>query len=296
MNPRVIALGAAAALAILFLGLGAFRVARLARAHHEAEMGLLDHLRELRYRVLASLAAVTIGTVALFSFDVRQVTLAGAPLWVPIPSVVESLASRLLDVLLAWALPEFVALVVLTPSEAILAQLQAAIIGGLVLASPYVAYHVAAFVAPALHPNERRTVGVLSPLALVLFLGGVAFGALVMVRVTLATLYAYAEPLGAEAFARPQEVVSFILLTCALFGVAFETPLVMAGLSYAGLVHPSAYTRHWRGVMVAILVLAAIVTDPSPVSQMLVAIPLVLLYFGGALVARALYRRGKRRS
>lgn len=284
--------GAIAVVALLAWGVAA--VSRRARELQDQEMGLLDHLRELRYRVLAALGSVAVLTVLLFSFDVQPVTVRGYALWAPIPTVAESLATRLLNAILAYSLPEHVSLTVLTASEALVAQLQAAVLGGIVLGSPFVAYHVAAFLAPALRPNERRTVAGLMPVSLALFLAGVAFGFFLMVPITLATLYAYAEPIGATALAQPQQTLSFVLLTTALFGVAFELPLIMAGLAYMGLVHPSTMGRHWRGVVVGVLILGAILSDPSPITQVLIAGPVILLYLIGLGTARLAYRRGRR--
>ncbi|MDX1611825.1 MAG: twin-arginine translocase subunit TatC [Candidatus Thermoplasmatota archaeon] len=292
MARRLILIGAVATALMGLLLWGAARVSRRASELQDEEMGLLDHLREMRFRALASLAAVTVATVALFSFDVRYGTLAGYTTWYPVPSVTDSLASRLLSYILQTSLPEGVGIVVLNPSEAIVAQLQAAVLGGLVLAAPVVAYQVAAFVAPALKTEERRFVALLAPLAGGLFLAGIAFGFWIMVPVTLRTLYAYAGTFGAEALARPQETLGFILLTSGLFGVAFELPLIMAGLSYAGLVHPDTMGRHWRGVVVAILIIGAVLSDPSPLTQVLIAGPVVVLYLAGLGAARMTWRMG----
>jgi sec-independent protein translocase protein TatC len=111
-----------------------------------------------------------------------------------------------------------------------------------------------------------------------------------MVPLTLRTLYRYAEPIGASPLAQPQEIITFVLFTTLLFGLAFETPLVMAGLSRSGLVSPEAMGARWRGVVVGVLVMAAVVTDPNPITQLLVGVPLVLLYFAGLGLARLLWR------
>lgn len=291
MDPQLLALGIGALAVVVLLVWAIVRVSRRAGDLHGEEMGLLEHLRELRYRVLASLAAIGAFAVLLFSFGLTPVTIYGVGIYVPFPTVADALATEGLNLLLDHALPGFVEVVVLEPSEAIMAQFQASIIGALVLASPFVAYQVAAFVAPALHAKERRTVALLSPLALVLYLLGMAFSIFVMVPVTLATLYQYAAPLGAEPLAQPQNILSFVLFTTLLFGVAFETPLVMGGLSYAGLVSPAAMSKHWRVVVVVVLGLGAVLTDPNPVTQLLVSVPLIVLYFAGILAAKLAWRR-----
>jgi sec-independent protein translocase protein TatC len=286
----LVAIAGSALLAIALLAWAVVRVSRRAREMHGEAMGLLDHLRELRYRALASLGAITAASVALFSFDVRRARLAGYEVWAPVPTVMESLASRGLDWILTHALPDTVDVVVIRPSEAIMAQFQASLVGALAIAAPFVAYQVAAFLAPALHPEERRAVAWILPIALLLFLAGMAFALWLMVPLTLQTLYQYAEPIGANPLAQPQEIVTFVLFTTLLFGLAFETPLVMAGLSRSGLVSPDAMGAHWRGVVVGVLVLAAVVTDPNPITQLLVGVPLVVLYFAGLGLAKLLWR------
>ncbi len=290
VDPGLVAFGAGALAAIVGLVWAIWRVSHRARELHGREMGLLEHLRELRFRVLASLAAIGAFAVFLFSFGLEPVTVYGLPLYVPFPSVAEAIGTRGLRLVLDHALPDFVDVVVIQPSEAIMAQFQASLIGALLLASPIVAYQVAAFVAPALHPDERRTIAVLAPLALVLYLAGMAFAIFVMIPVTLTTLYQYAAPLGADPLAQPQNILTFVLFTTLLFGVAFETPLVMAGLSYAGIVHPRKMARHWRGVVVGVLILGALTTDPNPVTQLLVGVPLVVLYFAGLGAAKLAWR------
>lgn len=286
----LVALAGGAVAAIGLLAWAGYSLSRRARELHGREMSLLDHLRELRYRSLASLGAITAASVALFSFDVRPVAVAGYRFWGPVPSVMDSLASRGLNWILHHALPPNVDVVVIQPSEAIMAQFQASLVGAVAIAAPFVAYQVAAFLAPALHPEERRVVAILSPIALLLFLAGMAFALWLMVPLTLKTLYQYAQPIGASPLAQPQEIVTFVLFTTLLFGLAFETPLVMAALARSGLASPSALGRHWRAVVVGVLVMGAIVTDPNPVTQLLVGVPLVVLYFAGLGCAKLAWR------
>lgn len=288
----MVALGVASLALILGLAWMVRRVSKRARALHGREMTLLDHLRELRYRLLASLAAIGACAVALFSFGYTWMHMGSWVVPVPVPSVAEGFAAMGVNWLLSWAVPGFVEVYALHPTEAIMAVLKASMIGALVLASPVVAYQVALFVAPALHEEERSAAAWMSPVALGLYLVGVAFAAFVMVPVTLTMLYGYAEPLGARAVAQPQDILTFLLFTSVLFGAAFQTPLVMGGLAWGGFVSPEAMGRHWRGIVVGVLVMGAVLTDPNPVTQLLVSVPLVVLYGLGLVVARVAWRRG----
>ncbi len=290
MDPRLVALGAGALVAIAALVWAVHRVSEQARELHGREMSLLDHLRELRYRILASVGAIGACSVALFSFGYAWVAVAGFNVPVPVPTVEHGFAAIGVNLLLDLAVPAFVDVYALDPTEAIMALLKASMIGAIVLASPVVAYQVSAFVAPALHAAERRVVARLAPVALGLYLVGVAFAVFVMVPVTLGLLYGYAEPLGAQAIAQPQDILTFLLFTALLFGVAFQTPLVMGGLAWAGWMSPSTMGRHWRGIVVSVLVMGALLTDPNPVTQLLVSVPLVVLYGLGLAVAKLAWR------
>lgn len=291
MDAGLVALGAVSLFVMVSLAWMVHRVSKQARRMHGREMSLLDHLRELRFRLLASLAAVGVCAVALFSFGYTWVEVAGWAVPVPVPSVREGFAALGVNVLLDRTVPAFVEVYALHPTEAIMALLKASVIGALVLASPVVAYQVSLFVAPALHEEERSRVAWLSPVALGLYLVGVAFAVFVMVPVTLTMLYGYAEPLGATAVAQPQDILTFLLFTAVLFGAAFQTPLVMGALASSGVASPEAMGRHWRGIVVGVLIMGALLTDPNPITQLLVSVPLVILYGLGLIVARVAWRR-----
>jgi sec-independent protein translocase protein TatC len=290
VDPWLVALAAASVGTVGALAWAVARVSRQARELHGRSMGLLDHLRELRYRALASLASVGGFAMLLFSFGVRWTDAGGWRVPVPWPTVRESLAADALTWILDGALPAFVEVYAMTPTEAIMALVETSLIGAVVLAAPVVAYQVAAFVAPALHPGERRLVARLAAPSLGLYLAGVAFAGFVMVPLTLELLYGYAGPIGATPIARPSDVLTFVLLATVVFGVAFQTPLVMAGLASAGIASPEAMARPWRIVVVGVLVVGALVTDPNPITQLLVGGPLVVLYGIGLLAAKAVWR------
>ncbi|MGH2669135.1 MAG: twin-arginine translocase subunit TatC [bacterium] len=281
-----------AGVAVVLLSIGAFRVSRQARTLHGRQMSLLDHLRELRYRLLAILATAASAAILAFVLDVRGGVVLGHSTWVPTLSVTDSIASRALRLLLDSVVPPGVQIVLVTPFEGVSASLLAALIVGMLVASPFIAYHIAAFVAPALHANERRVVATIAPMSLVLFLAGAAFAVGVIVPVALRFLYSYAGALDAEPFARPGDILTFTGLTGLLMGLAFQLPLVMTALSRVGLVEPRSYARHWRGVVVVTLIVAAVVTpDPTVTSQMLVAAPTLLLFFLGIGLAYAVRRK-----
>lgn len=275
------------ALVALVVNAVAILLVRVPRAAPGQELRLLDHLRELQARVLAVVVATAVLFFAFFAFGVREVaSLAGFPVLVPWPSVDASVAALAFRALADRFTPAGVELVVTSPLDGVVALLAVALGLTALAVVPAVAWQAAAFLGPALFESERRAVLVAVPLAVGLFLAGAAFGWLLVLPNVFATLYGYASALEARLLLSVHALVTFAAVMLVVFGVAFELPLVMAALSRLGLVSPRAWLSHWRHAIVAIVVVAAVVTpDPTVVSQMFVAVPLLGLYFLGAGVA-----------
>ncbi|MFZ1947391.1 MAG: twin-arginine translocase subunit TatC, partial [bacterium] len=155
-------------------------------------------------------------------------------------------------------------------------------------------YKVWQFVSPGLFAKEKRIVGPLVALSVALFYAGVAFAYLVMVRLTVAFLFKLKPP-SVVPTVRLGSYVSFVTKFCVSFGLVFQVPLVMALLAWLGIVPSSAMKQWWRYSVVGILIIAAVLTPPDVVSQTLMAVPMLFLYWMGYLLARALEGRSRRR-
>jgi sec-independent protein translocase protein TatC len=148
---------------------------------------------------------------------------------------------------------------------------------------------LARFLAPALRPSERRWLAWAVLPAVVLFLLGAAFGFVVLLPVTFAALYEFSDALGAASLLSVADFAGFTLAFLAGCGLAFELPLVMALLARSGVVAPRTFWNRWRHALVVVLVVAMVVTpDPTIVSQLLLAAPLMALYVVGAALASRL--------
>ena len=269
----------AAAAVVLAVGAGLIAWALLRR---DAATGLdwRGHIEDLRRRVLVSLGAVLAVTAFLFSFRWP----AGA--WWPTPAVQHNLAAQAFQRLATDLVPEGVRLVVVRPMDGFMAEMTVAFGLGVVLASPIVLWQLGGFFTPALRPAERRALRMLFVPALGLFLLGAAFAYFWVLPFLLATLYSYGTALGAEPLLQVSELISFTVGLVLVLGLAFQTPLVMYGLSRAGIVRAGTWTKYWRHAVVVIFLASAIVTDPTVVSQVMVAVPLLLLYGLGIMLAR----------
>ncbi len=158
---------------------------------------------------------------------------------------------------------------------------------GLVLASPWIFWQLWVFVAAGLYPHERRRVYLFGPLSLGLFLGGVALCEFVVLPVSVRYLLSFYEWLGYEPDLRLSDWLGFALFLPLVFGLAFQTPLVMLFLDRVGIVDADVYRRNRRLAIFLLAFLAAVLTvTPDVVGMMALAVPMWLLYEAGILLCR----------
>jgi len=227
---------------------------------------ILEHLRELRDRLIRATIALVLGMGAGMFF-----------------------ARPFLQVLIA-PLQGASELQLLKPTENILIYFKAALILGAILASPVILYQLIAFVVPGLTKSERRYLFLLMPMAAVLFAAGVAFSSFVVLPFTLSYLQTFL----ADLFKAQYSVgyyMSFVANFVLWVGVAFETPLVIALLARMGVLSPEQLKRTWRFAIVIIAVLSAVITPtPDPFTMSVVMLPLLGLYLLGVILAGFTYR------
>ena len=258
-------------------------------------MRFLDHLVELQARLLPPVLWFAFLNVFYFVAGLRVVRLGSVPLVVPTLSDKGSLAARAFDAFAARQVPAGVTLVVLRPIDAVLAEVQVALFLAFVTTLPLLLYELVAFIGPALRDRERALALRTIPVVLVLFLLGAWFGYVEMSPLMIRTLYDFAPAVGAQSFLAVSDLVSFALVVVLSFGAAFELPVLMYALSRFGVVKAATWRKYVRHAIVVIVVVAGIITpDPSPVSQMLVAVPVTALYLVGMLGASWAERRRER--
>ncbi len=266
----VAVIGLAALVGLLFLF--------FSRSTARDDLSFLGHLEELRKRVLLSSAAILATMAFLFSFD-------WAPGGWPRPALHDNLAARLFSRVRDDLVPDSVILVVARPMDGFAAEMAISLGAALILTAPFWVWQIGGFLWPALRPKERRTILQAFVPVVLLFVAGAAFAYVFVLPFILATLYDYGVALGAQGLLPVSEFVSFVLGMIVVFGIAFQTPLVMWTLTRTGLVRAAFWRKYWRHAIVAIFILSALVTDPTIVSQVLVALPLMVLYGAGLLLA-----------
>ncbi len=175
------------------------------------------------------------------------------------------------------------------------------VICGIILGSPWILYQIWAFVGVGLYPNERRFIYLYGPFSFFLFIGGAA------------TFYFFLLPVGLEALMGPtagvlvdnmpmvepsfllNEYFKFVALLTLVFGIVFQTPLVVMFIAWTEIVPIKTLFKQQRVVLLILCVLAAMFTPPDPVTMGLMAVPMVLLYQLGLLLAWITLRKKRRR-
>ncbi len=163
---------------------------------------------------------------------------------------------------------------------------------GAVLSSPWVFFQIWSFVAAGLYRHEKRYVHLFLPVSIGLFLAGASLAFFLVFKPVLNFLLSFNAMVGSDPELRIKEWMGFVLFLPLGFGISFQLPLVMLFLERIGVFTQRGYLKSWRIAILAIFVLAMVLTPlPDPYSMCLMALPLCGLYFGGILLCRFLPRR-----
>jgi sec-independent protein translocase protein TatC len=161
------------------------------------------------------------------------------------------------------------------------------------IAGPFVLWELWQFIAAGLYSSEKKVIHRVFPFSTLLFFVGVLFGYFMMLPYGYYFLFGY----GLEQ-TRPdpklEEYLSFVTNLTLALGIVFQLPLVMMVLSRVGMVEPSDYSKHRGMFWISSLVIAAVLTPPDPFTQMMMAIPMAVLYEFGYLLARIAHRKALR--
>jgi sec-independent protein translocase protein TatC len=234
-------------------------------ARGRTEMTWIEHLEDLRARLMWSLVGLAVGTAVCWVFS-------------------ETLLRLLLR-------PAGVQLHAIGMMEPFLAKFRVAVTGGFALAIPWIVYQVFRFVDPALKPEERRMLIPVSIASWLLFLSGAVFSYFFVVPAASEWLLAHAGDL-IRVQITALNYLHFVTWLLLGLGLAFQTPLLVIAACGLGIVTPRRLQQEWRTAVIVILIVSAAVTpDWSPVTMLMLATPMFLLYEGAILVSMLLLRR-----
>jgi sec-independent protein translocase protein TatC len=238
----------------------------------EGKMSFLEHLGELRTRIVWSLIPTIIGLLVVFHF--RD--------WILL------FIRRPLD-------KAGVPLVALTPTESFWTAMKVSMVGGVVLAMPIILWQVWAFISPGLHKHERRFAAPFVIIGSLLFLAGASFALLVVVPFAMQFLLNFGKEQGITPMISVSSHVDFVIKFTLAFAVVFELPLALTLLSRMGLVTPQFLSKNRKYAVLVNFVIAAILTPtPDILNQSLMAGPLIILYEVGIISARIFGKRKKK--
>lgn len=241
-------------------------------------MPFLDHLEELRWRILWSLIAFVLGAIASFAaahyFQVLEL------LVLPIREAYENPGLKL---------------IYLSPADPFFVTLRLAIYGGFILSFPILVYHTWSFLSPALEKEERRAIVPALYLGLLLFIAGVALAYFAALPVTLEFFKAFLNE-SLEGQLEINATLGFVIKMLFAFGAVFELPIVILALSLMGIVTPAFLRAKRRHAVVLITVLASFITPGDAITlTIMMMLPLVLLYEFGIFLSAGVYRRRAKR-
>ena len=235
----------------------------------DGERPLIAHLLELRMRLLRGVAGLGVALACLLPFANRLYAWLAQPLLDKLPKGGQLIATQV-------ASPFF-------------APMKLAFFAALMVAMPWLLYQLWAFVAPGLYRREKRLALPLLTSALALFYAGCAFAYFLVLPMVFGFL-TRVTPAGVAMMTDISAYLDFVLVLFLAFGLAFELPVALVILALLGWVTP-AQLREGRGyAIVGIFIVAAVVTPPDVVSQLMLAIPMCLLYEAGILAARIVTR------
>lgn len=233
----------------------------------DEELTVVEHLDELRRRLMLSLVALVLAFVAAYLLRNQIIDLLKAPL--PAEEGEES------------------ALITLSPTEPFFTVLKVSLWSAILVALPVWLYQLYAFVIPAVTEQSRRKMLAVVAGVSSLFAAGVAFGYFVVLPVALNFLLNFGDELFTSQI-RAGEYFSFVTTMLLASGIIFEVPVAMVAFARLGIASADLYRRQWRVALVAIAAVAAILPGGDPFSMFLLMIPMVLLYMVGIQLSRML--------
>ena len=238
----------------------------------DGSMSISGHLKELRNRVLICVIVLVVGFCACLA-----------------------IAPRLVTLFTDMGRDYGYVFVYIAPQELLMEYFSIALVAGLIVTFPVLAYHVYAFCSPGLERKERSYVKIGLTAGTLFFVLGVVFARLVSIPFMLRFLISFTGEVDVAASISIQQYISFLLTVFLIFGIVFEMPVVASVLSLFGILRAEWLRKGRKFMIVAIFFLAAVITPPDVISQFLIAVPMLVLYEVSILLC-ALFQRRRHKS
>jgi len=237
--------------------------------HNKTNMPFLDHLEELRWRIIKSISSILIGAIITFYFVDRIIDF----MILPTKSLKNPLDLQVLKVqgmfMIKWGM---------------------SLMGGIVISIPVLTFQIWKFISPGLYMNEKKYVGPLIIFTYLFFILGLIFSYLVIIPFSLD----FFTSIGMEGIENNFSInyyFNFIIWLMLGAGILFQLPIIVFILSAIGLLTPAFMQHYRRHSIVFVLVLSAFITPPDPISLILMSIPLMFLYEFSIMVSWLVNRK-----
>lgn len=229
------------------------------------EFSFFDHLDELRGRLVKAIIAIIVGCIVFY---------------------------RYLDAALYFLVKPVGHLVFTSPPEAFTARMMLMFLGGTFLALPYVIYQLWQFIGCALAPQERKYVSIYGFFSVILFIMGIVFAYFLAVPYSIQFLLSFSSE-SMVPMITVKNYISYVGTLLLGFGVVFELPLILMFLTRIGIATPEFLIQKRRHAIILILIVSAIITPPDVVSQLVMALPLIVLYEIGIFVCKLTWKEAR---
>ncbi len=233
----------------------------------EAGPGVVDHLEELRRRLLISLGAVVPFAIAAFPFSTKIIQF--------------------------FRQPYGGELIFVAPTEAFVVNIKVALATGIACAFPVIAYHMWRFIAPGLYPREKKVFLSLFLSSIMLFVGGMCFAYFGILPIAFKFLLQFSAP-WFQPMLTAGKYFSFVFKLMIAFGLVFQLPIVIFFLTVSDIVPIETFSSYRRVIWVVSFVVGAVLTPPDVFSQVMMSMPLIALFEISLLVSR-IYLKAKGR-
>ena len=226
------------------------------------KLSFLEHLEELRKRIILSVVFVFFAAVSTYFFK---------------------------ESILQFVIKPIGKLIFISPQEAFVAYVKISLFAGLIVSSPFVLFQIWKFISAGLDLTERKYILLFGPLSLCFFIIGILFSYYIIVPIGLGFLMGFATPFLSPMISIDR-YISFISALCLAFGVIFELPLAVLFLTKIGIITPTFLSSKRRYAILLVFIIAAFLTPPDVVTQCLMAVPLLVLYELSIIFSRLIYK------
>ncbi len=257
----------------------------------ELSMSFWEHLEELRKRLIVIIATILVLFVLFFAFGIGSTEIGGFTIMFPYPTLDDPIAAMFFKRILADLVPSTVngveIQVYATLTGGMLTLFYVSLFLAIIFAMPLIIYETWAFLAPGLFPNEKRMIMRMIVPAVLLFAIGCLFAYYIILPFTISFLISYVFAIGGQPLITVDDLIGFILLFTLAFGIVFELPIIMAGITRLGVIEPKFWKDNWRWAIIAAILFGGLITpDGSGITQLMVAIPMIILYGIGYFISK----------